>query len=201
MNRHVEAVLALLVFGWLLLYGDPFLKRIDPADYDSEAEWSAFAERWGGLTPGMRALVALQRLKLPVYTGLGFTTELFDTPQGYGVYAEGGSKQRRVEVWVDDALVYRNRDPEHTWRARYLGDARIRPLLVKTCKKADEARSWEGLARYLADRVRADFPDAQGIELVCSVAGWRREDFTARRWLHIEPDGSATWREADRWTR
>ncbi len=86
--------------------------------------------------------------------------------QSWGLYAGGPKQLDRMEILIDDTLVYRSKDPDHTWLASVLTYRRIRPIVAYTCY--GKSRNDAHLIAYVVDRARRDFPDASEIVVQCT---------------------------------
>jgi hypothetical protein len=69
-----------------------------------------------------------------------------------------------MEIHVDDQVVYRTMDPDANWLEPVLRNRRVRPMAESLVKKA-KAANRIGLSRFIVERARADYPDAQRIEI------------------------------------
>jgi hypothetical protein len=87
---------------------------------------------------------------------------MFAGPQRYPIRLE--IDVRAAGTW---RLVYRQRDPEHSWRAWQLDHYRVRPVLYRFgwYRYGGENEDLNGFVRWLGRRAVADFPDATALRV------------------------------------
>ncbi len=149
--RHVRAIAVLGVGLALLLLGFPGLDFLK-------------ADRPGALGDLNRAriwLVApLEPLQRPARIA-----------QSWGLYRDGASRVRRLEIRVDGVLRHRSLDPEADWLALELRSRRLRPVMESSCQWSNSrAHNWRGLTRFVAARALEDWPEAREVTLTCTSA-------------------------------
>lgn len=132
---------------------------------------------WTHLRAALVLVAAYAMATLPLEVGLPGEDVLFllQRPlrirQGWGLYGAGPDHAYRLEVWVDDGLVYRSQDPDHTWRFPLFNHRRTKPITVSYChgEKGRNERAWRS---YVLRAVLEDFPEAQSVELLCTRSPW-----------------------------
>ena len=88
----------------------------------------------------------------------------FRVAQTWNLYRDGPGRVNRLEIHVDDVLVFRTGDESYDWLESQLRNRRIRPVVESTTRKT-RSKNWKGLTRFLVEHVRNDFPEAQKLEL------------------------------------
>lgn len=92
--------------------------------------------------------------------------DLFGTGQEWGFFAVPVTHPRRLEVYLLDdegeSLLYRRLDPDHTWRAAWFSDRRVRGVY-------DSVRGRKPVYQRFVQTVSSDalqtFPEANGVRV------------------------------------
>lgn len=109
-------------------------------------------------------------VRLPIVDVLTPLQRPLRLAQSWGLYGAGPRDMRRFEIRVDDRVVYRSADPEHTWLRSVLRYRKLRPIVDAHC--TGESKNSEGLAAWIVARARRDFPEATTVWMGCSVRPW-----------------------------
>lgn len=176
LREHLQAAAALLLGGAFLVAGMPGLSTWGSGALRTEA---ARAEVLAELGPVVGALAIgaadfNRHVRAPVARRLIPAQRLFRVRQAWSLYGGGPPVVRHLEVWVDERLVYRTRDPQHAWEASRLGNRKVRPM-VETAARKPVATNWKGLARYVLTRAREDFPAAQEVRILATRGAFGEE--------------------------
>ncbi|MEC7949473.1 MAG: hypothetical protein VX265_18035 [Myxococcota bacterium] len=163
LRDHLRAAAVFLVGGALLMAGFPGLDYASARDVRSlVAPARALATPLG---MGMAAVAGFNEgLRRPVARALRPVERLFRVSQEFHLYRDGPNRVDRLEVLIDDVLVYRTRDAAHDWRAAQFGNRHFRPM-VATAALKPAAANQEGICRWIVARAREDFPDAREVEI------------------------------------
>lgn len=89
--------------------------------------------------------------------------------QSWGLYGNGPTRVRRMEVYLEEALVYRSGDPEHEWLEEVFRNRRLRPM-VDTVSRKPNAKNRNALLGLIADQAAAQNPELSSIEVRFTVA-------------------------------
>ncbi len=84
--------------------------------------------------------------------------------QSWGLYGSGQTRVRKMEIWLDDALVYRSGDHEHDWLEPLFRNRRLRPMIDTVARKPN-ARNRDALMWLIADRAAEEHPGLSEIEV------------------------------------
>jgi hypothetical protein len=199
MLRHLQALLVLLAFAAVLILGTPGLDHQDWRDLDEPDERAALREAAAG-RPAGPALATLilatadlnRHLRQPLYDLLAPIQRPFRIRQSWHLYRDGPTRVRRLEISVDGRLVHRSSDPAFAWRDAQLRNRHLRPILENVARRVDSP-NWRGALRWIVAEARADWPQAERIEVVATIA--RYPGTEARRshgWIARAPDWVAT---------
>ncbi len=109
-----------------------------------------------------------RRVRVPVVKVLEPIQKPFRVAQSWNLYRDGPKRIRRLEVHVDGEPVFRVGDPDLDWLAGPLSNRKLRPVVESTARSV-ESRNWRGLARFVVNEARKDFPEAQSVALVVEV--------------------------------
>lgn len=108
--------------------------------------------------------------------------------QSWGLYGSGVSRVRRMEVFLDGALVYRTEDDEHDWMEPVFRNRRLRPM-VDTVSRKPNARNRDGLMWLIAERAVSARPETSEIEVRFTVARFPGTDpRTAHAFRMVPPE-------------
>ncbi len=167
-RAQLRALLVLLAHAFLLIMGAPGFDFMNVKDYATAEQRAAIIGEhpiWGRVVV---ALYAVNReLRRPLMAQLKPIERSFRIAQDWNLYRDGPSRVRRLEIYVDGALVYRSADPDYTWLEPQLRNRKLRPALENAARRSDTP-NWPGIVRYLARRARADFPGAQRVEVLAT---------------------------------
>jgi len=89
--------------------------------------------------------------------------------QSWGLYGQGTSRVRRMEIYLDEALVYRSGDSEHEWMEPMFRNRRLRPM-VDTISRKPSAKNRDALMWLIATRAAAQHPQLSSIEVRFTIA-------------------------------
>ena len=164
--RTVRAISLLLVYFLIALHGCPGLDYLGERDFVSERskrelrsqmpEWGAqIAFAFGDFNRGYR---------LPLVRATEKLQKPFRVAQTWNLYRDGPGRVNRLEIRVDDVLVFRTGDDSYDWLEPQLRNRRLRPVVESTTRKL-RSKNWRGLTRFLVEHVHDEFPDAQKLEL------------------------------------
>ena len=108
--------------------------------------------------------------------------------QSWGLYGQGQSRVRRMEVYLEDALVYRSGDPEHDWMEPMFRNRRLRPM-VDTVSRKPSAKNRNALMSLIAQRATDQNPELAAIEVRFTIAKFPgTESRTAHAFRMRTPD-------------
>ncbi len=116
-------------------------------------------------------------VRQPMFMVFAPVLRTFRVSQLWYLYADGPDEIRRLEVFADGVLLFRSVDPAHAWLAGQFQNRRVRPVVESTCSRRSSP-NWKGLGRYVAGRVRAEWPDTRTVELRCTIANFPGDDAT-----------------------
>ncbi|MCB9779860.1 MAG: hypothetical protein H6742_14945 [Alphaproteobacteria bacterium] len=191
MTDQLRAGVVLLGLMTMLLMAFPGVDAM-PANMLSTPEsvdrWSKDYPRAGVLA--VKALADANRaVRLPIVHELTRFERWFRIEQTWNLYGGGPARCRRLEVVVDDRVVYRSNDPDLDWRAAELGSRRIRPVLETAANKPGAANV-KGLLRVIGRWAQEDF-GADAVTLRATVADFPTEPVPAGVVHPSEPGGPA----------
>ena len=182
-----KAIILAAVHLILLVVAAPGISFLKPNLLRTDKAKAEFREEYGpGLEKVASAVADLRRAQRPVAKALGGFQPVFRIRQSWHLYRDGPSTIRRMEVRVDGVPVYRTLDPTLRWSERIFRNRRIRPM-AETLVKKPRAKNRAGLGRYIVDRARADFPDAEIVEIRSLWAKRGREAKTHHRMVASAP--------------
>ncbi len=192
--KTLRTILLTAVYLGLLVVAAPGLSFLKPSLLSSESSRARFERRFGQpAAVAARAATEINRLRRPAAAAIGGFQPVFRVRQSWHLYRDGPSTIRRLEIWVDDARVYRTGDATLNWSEAVLRNRRIRPI-AETLVKKPNAKNRLGLARYVVAMARQDFPEAESIELR-SVWGDRAGEESVH---HAIRASAPTWSLEDR---
>jgi hypothetical protein len=165
MTKHLRAGLIFLVYAVLMVVGTPGLDHLGWR-MSKKAE-ARMTKRLGpGITKVAKHLMDFNKdVRGPVAKKVGGFQPVFRIRQAWNLYRDGPHPIYRLEVRVDGEPVFRSKDPELDWLEAQLSNRRIRPVVESTVKKWKSA-NWRGLSRFVVAQARAEWPDAERVELV-----------------------------------
>ncbi len=88
--------------------------------------------------------------------------------QTWRLYGDGPALVRKMEIHIDDEVVYRSGDSDLDWEESTWRHRRLRPVpatVADHCRKRKHPLNREGLTRLIMERALRDVPDAQRVEL------------------------------------
>ncbi len=188
-DLRAAAILALQLL--LLFLGAPGLDFLRGQTLDEPAEVEAYARKVGHPLAGAAARVAWfnGNFREPITARLDVLQRPLRLNQLWHLYRDGAYTVRRLEIRVDDRLVYRSNDPTLRWLARPLRNRRIRPVVDASCGDVD-APNADALTAWVARRARDTWPDVSLVTLTCTAG-----DFpgTEPRVRHAFETRAPTW--------
>ena len=108
--------------------------------------------------------------------------------QSWGLYGQGQSRVRRMEVYLEDALVYRSGDPEDDWLEPVFRNRRLRPM-VDTVSRKPSAKNRNALMSLIAQRAAEQNPQLSAIEVRFTIAKFPGTEVrTAHAFYMIAPE-------------
>ena len=156
----------LIVYFLIALHGCPGLDYLSKRDFVSEKSQNELREQMPEI--GVQAAIALgalnRRIRLPLVEKTEWIQKPFRVAQTWNLYRDGPSRVNRLEILVDGELVHRTADSDHSWLTPQLRSRRVRPMVESTARKKN-SKNWRGLARFIAERARQDFPELQSVEI------------------------------------
>jgi len=160
--RATLVPLAAFALIWLAMPGASFV----PKGYLSTPQArAAHQQRWGEPWTSLNVSAGiLQRIREPIIAPIRGIQPVFRVAQSWHLYRDGPRPIRRMEVWVDTALVYRTGDPEYDWREGVFRNRRIRPM-AESLVVRKKARNRLGIGRLIVQLATQDFPDASRVEI------------------------------------
>jgi hypothetical protein len=88
--------------------------------------------------------------------------------QTWRLYGDGPRLVHRMEIRVDEEVVYRSGDPDLDWERGTWRFRRVRPMpatLADHCRKRDQPVNRIGFSRLVTQRALEDFPEAERVEV------------------------------------
>ena len=186
--KTLKAISLTLVYLVLLAVAAPGISFLKPNLLSNEKARAKFRATHGALAEYAASSAAdIRRLQQPLSRALGRFQPIFRVRQSWHLYRDGPSTIRRMEVRVDGVPVYRTNDPELEWSEPIFRNRRIRPM-AETLVKKPRAKNRAGLGRYIVDRARRAFPEANEIEIVSLWNKRGREAKVHHRMTASAPD-------------
>jgi hypothetical protein len=191
LREHLRAAAVLAVGASMLIAAPPGLEFGGIRGLDSEAKREAARAQYGEVLVALGvAFAALERgLRRPLAAPLLPLQRAFRIEQTWNFYPDGLGWVYRLEIDVDDALVFRMNDPEHAWLAPQLTCRRLRPLVQATAVSMN-SRNSEGVARFVVRHAREDFPDASEVVIRSMRGAWPGDRLTEHHRLYA---GAPEW--------
>jgi len=158
----------------------PGLDYLPPNTLRTPASRVRAEEQMGpvGMHAGWAVAVFNRRCRLPLVKVLEPLQKPFRIAQSWNLYRDGPRRMRELEIQVDGKPVYRMGSSNLNWLAGPLSNRKIRPVVESTAR-SPESRNWRGLARFVVERARLDYPEATFVALVFEVADFPGEEFEA----------------------
>jgi len=190
MNEHLRGGLLLAVYAALTLAAPPALDFLQKHHLRSEGAQAKARANFGAVPTaiGVAVTTVNREVRIPAADALLPIQRVFRIEQSWNFYSGSLDQLHRLEVWIDDGLVYRSGDPEYGWLADELTSRRLRPIVQATVV-TEGSRNARGLARFVVKRAREEFPDAREVTLAAT-----RGDFPG---LTMETAHSLTARGPD----
>ncbi|MFT5680286.1 MAG: hypothetical protein ACI8RZ_001192 [Myxococcota bacterium] len=172
MNRLRAVLLAVATFVLLVLATPGIdslgLDRISQKDREAALEDGVPEVVLSGLS----VFGAVRRPLLRLFTPLEHPLRI---EQSWGLYGSGPERVRRMEILLDEELVYRTEDSEHDWREPMFRNRRLRPM-VDTVSRKPDAENRDALMWLISDRAAADHSDLSRVEVRFTVAKFPGSD-------------------------
>ena len=170
MSSQRRASLVLLVAVVMGILATPGLDFMPKGALQTKASTAVVESRLGPLGVEVaRGVVAFNRnVRLPMVKLLEPVQKPFRVAQTWNLYRDGPRRVRRMEIQVDGAPVYRTGSDTLDWAQVELANRKLRPVL-ETTARGRSSRNWRGRSRYIVEKARGDFPDAQQISLLFLV--------------------------------
>lgn len=165
---HVRAGAVLLAAVLMLVLGFPGLDLVNGDRYSTPASRKRVTERFPLGFVAVAAADVNRMFRAPLVDVLKPLQRPLRISQSWGLYGAGPKRVQRLELAIDDNLVYRSQSGTETWMAATLRYRRLRPMVDALCS-LDSARE-EALLTWLAARAAEDFPDSGSLEVRCTVA-------------------------------
>lgn len=163
--KALKAILILCVYAVFLCIAMPGVSFLKTSFLRTPKRQAAFEARHGTVATHLALMaVEVNDIRKPIARQIGGFQPLFRIRQSWHLYRDGPSTIRRMEVMVDDTVVYRTGDSERDWNVDVFSNRRIRPM-AETFAKKPKAKNPRGLIRYTIHQARLDFPDATRIEV------------------------------------
>ena len=161
----LKAMAIALVYWVLLIVSMPGVSFLKKNLLLSHADQQRFERRHGRIALHTVATAAdLNRARRPLAEAIGGFQPLFRVRQSWHLYRDGPRMIRRMEIRVDGDLIYRSNDPKFSWNEAIFKHRRIRPM-VETLVKKPKAKNRVGLARFIVNHAKEDFPGVQRIDI------------------------------------
>jgi len=138
-----------------------------------------------------RTLSAWDRsIRGPVVNQMRPVEALLGVRQNWHFYTTGASRTRHFEVWVDGELWHRSNDPEHDFMAGPLANSRLRHHVKDWVRGKRVGQNQPALLNLMVERVRAEKPDAERVELRGLEGRWpgHVQDIVRRASADIPPE-------------
>jgi hypothetical protein len=169
--RSLKPALLLVVYFLVALHGCPGLDYLGARDFVSEKSRQEIREQMSEI--GAQAAFAIgafnRKVRLPLVRKTEWVQKPFRVAQTWNLYRDGPGRVHRLEIRIDDTLVYRSASDEYDWLEPQLRSRRTRPMVESTTRKRF-SKNWKGLTRYIVRKALEDFPEAQEISLL-SLSG------------------------------
>ncbi len=180
MRPELRAALVGCVAVAMGILATPGLDFIPSNALKSQRDRDRVEERVGAA--GMRVAEGVygfnRRIRMPLVRLLEPIQKPFRIAQTWNLYRDGPRRVRRMEIQVDGVPVYRTGDPVLQWLGPQLGSRKIRPVL-ETTTRSRRSRNWKGISRYIVEKAREDYPQAEEVALLFLVGdfpGTRMEE-------------------------
>lgn len=192
---HARAALLLMIHALFWLLGTPGLDFLPVKIYTIAKDRNELVERVS--LPVAKVAFAIadfnREIRTPLADSLGAVQRPFRISQQWHLYRDGPGKLERMEIYLDDALVYRSVDSEYRWLEPQLRNRRVRPMVESTVQRR-RSPNWEGLSRFIVSKALAERPDVKKVELRCLHGSFPGHDLkedhsvvaTAPDWKPVE---------------
>ena len=176
MLPQLRAALVLLVASTLLCAGAPWFDYVPASIHSPETIDRAVATSPAWVRPVQRAMLTFEvNVRRPLANELRPIEKLFRIAQSWHLYRNGPGRVARLEIWADGTLLHRSLDDEHDWLEPILRCRRVRPV-AEAVVTADGGRSEVGFTRFVVERIRAERPETQTVELRATWSPWPGTD-------------------------
>ena len=138
----------------MFIMGTPGMDFMENSYKDEKSKAEILEEHpiWGQV---IIALYAVNReIRRPIFEVLQPLERPLGIRQDWGLFRDGPSRVRRLEIYVDGELKHRSADPDYPWLNPQLRNRRMRSLVEEAVRKLDPA-AWSGLVRFVSERVQA----------------------------------------------
>lgn len=162
---HAAPVGAALIMAWMFVMGTPGLDLVGPRSAKQRAVIGA--QPFGGLA--LAAIDLNTKVRRPIVEPIAVLQRPLGLAQEWNLYAGGPDRVVRLEILIDDRVVYRSADPDATWLRSELRYRRLRPIAAGLCR---DGKHSDGLRNWALRRAREDFPDAETVTFRCPRAPW-----------------------------
>lgn len=166
-------MILLVIHALLLLLGTPGLDMLGKNLYTKAEDREKFTQRYGVVLAQIAfGFTTFNReVRLPLTDIFEPLQRPFRISQNWNLYRDGPNRLWRMEILVDDRLVYRSVDEEYDWMELPFRNRRLRPMVEAVIQEKD-ATNWPGLVRFIVRHAREDFPDAQRVEVRAMVGNF-----------------------------
>lgn len=178
---HLRALLILLTGAFIAILGTPGLDFIKAGDLNTPKEKQEAIRRYGHPWADIGIAIAAfnREIRLPIARKIEPLQRYPRISQNWSLYRDGPGKLRRMEIYLDGELRYRSVDPDHRWLGPQLRSRRVRPVVESTTLQF-ESQNWQGLARFVIEAARRDFPGVKRVELVATEGAFGQEKLKPR---------------------
>jgi hypothetical protein len=166
-GSRLRAALLAVVYLGLLVLATP---GIDSLGMDGLSRKERQLGRQAGVPEvALDALELIGDVRRPLVRLLTPLQRPLRIEQSWGLYGGGVASVRRMEILLDETLVYRTEDREHDWLEPVLRNRRLRPM-VDTVSRKPGSENRDALRWLIADRAAAEHPELSRIEVRFTVA-------------------------------
>jgi hypothetical protein len=167
---RIRALILAVIYALFFVLATPGLDGIPSNFLSSEKSQQKMAEQLPGVVVSLLKRVAdfNRDIRKPLVKRLTPIQRPLRMEQTWRLYGDGPGLVHRMEIRVDEEVIYRSGDPlldwgEGSWRFR-----RLRPVpatMADRCKKRNQPVNRLGFSRLVTERARRDFPDAERVEV------------------------------------
>lgn len=174
-TRDLGAVAVLLAHGLLLLLAPPLIDYLQSSPNRAKGPLRAVYE-WD------------RDLRGPIVARLRPVEAVLGTRQTWHFYTTGASRTRHFEVWVDGERWHRSNHRDHDFMAGPLANSRLRHHVKDWVRGKRVGQVQPALLNLLAERVRAEEPDAEVVEIRGLEGRWpgRRQTVVQRAAIRLQ---------------